>query len=179
MSSTKHSSGQGIVLRKYKLKDSNISLSIFSKHSGKLHMFAYGVRNITSRRLSHLESGNYIAFTYRSNSEKYYVNETELIYAYSSIKENPAKLTKTYAVLKLLDKILPENEAEGDVFDMTLEYFKKLNNYVDKDRLSNMPDQEEFMTSILVQLGYVDKETTQQNTFDLSDFAKNNIGISI
>ncbi|MFS8160245.1 MAG: recombination protein O N-terminal domain-containing protein, partial [Candidatus Roizmanbacteria bacterium] len=57
-------SDEAVVLKKTKLQESTSSLVLFSKNHGKMRVSAYGVRTLTSRRLSHLETGNFIKFSY-------------------------------------------------------------------------------------------------------------------
>ena len=80
MKSLRHGKDRGIVLKKTRLPNQNVSLTIFSEQSGKIFIFAYGIRKITSRRLSHLESGNYISFSFRIQDDRKYLSETELIF---------------------------------------------------------------------------------------------------
>jgi DNA repair protein RecO len=168
MKSLKHGSDKGIVLKKNRLPNQNVSLNIFSEHSGKINIFAYGIRTITSRRLSHLETGNYISFSYRNEDDRLFLSETELIYGYSKIKDDPLRLQKMYVALQLLQKILPENAPESQLYDLTLSYFKELNN---NDHVG--PQSEEtYLNTALMDLGYIDQATQKQPNFDPYDFIK-------
>ncbi|KXK12250.1 MAG: DNA repair protein RecO [Microgenomates bacterium OLB23] len=174
MKSLKHVSERGIVLKKHKLPNQNVSLTVFTEFSGKIYLFAYGVRTITSKRLSHLETGNYLSISYKNEDGRLYLSETELIYGYSKVKDNPTRLEKMYTALLFLQKILPENEPEVDVFNVTLEYFKELNN---KDVRVNQ--EEDFIGTCLIRLGYIDESTQTQQNFDVYEFVRQLINLKL
>ncbi len=168
MKTLKHAVDRGIVLKKHRLPNQNVSLTFFSESSGKMYIFAYGVRNIKSRRLSHLETGNYLSISYRNEDGRIYLSETELVYGYSKIKEDSHRLQKMYVALQFLQKILPENEPEEQIFDATLAYFKKLNNIKELDN----PMEEVYLGNCLMILGYVDNATRSHQNFDVYEFIR-------
>ena len=164
----------GLVLKKRIIRDNLISLSIFSSSLGKLVLQAWGVKKITSRRLSHLETGNYIKFSYRHHNNNYSLEETELIYAYSKIRNSLEKLKVMYTVLFILDKILPQHQQEQEIFDVTLSFLKKLNN---QDLRSS--DVEQYLTDIFIQAGFITQESTMLPLFNIYKAAENIIGEKI
>jgi DNA repair protein RecO len=166
MKSLRHGKDRGIVLKKTRLPNQNVSLTIFSEQSGKIFIFAYGIRTITSRRLSHLESGNYISFSYRIQDDRKYLSETELIFGYSKIKVDELRLQKIYTILQFLHKILPEDEPEYELFVKTMDYFKELNNSVVVDAKA----EERFLSDCIEALGYIDTQTRSHQNFDVYDF---------
>lgn len=168
MKTLKHAADRGIVLKKHRLPNQNVSLTFFSQASGKIYIFAYGVRSIKSRRLSHLETGNYISISYRNEDGRLYLSETELVYGYSKVKDDSARLQKMYVALQFLQKILPENEPEERIFEETLEYFKQLNNKVELRGAF----EEEYLGTCLMLLGYVDVATLRHQNFDVYEFIR-------
>lgn len=171
----KQATDHGIVLRKSRLLNNNLSINIFSQHGGKMHLLAYGIRKITSRRLSHLETGNYIVFSFRQDDGRVFLSETELIYGYSQIKDNATKLQKVYRVLQFLNKILPEDEPEEDIFKQTMEYFKRLHSLKKNESLSD----EAYFIEVLNKLGYIDAKTSRMASFDVYEFVKELAGVDL
>lgn len=167
MKTLKHASDRGIVLKKSRLPNQNVSLTIFAASSGKIYLYAYGIRNITSRRLSHLETGNYLTFSYRNEDGRLYLAETELIFGYSKIKDDSIKLQRMYTSLQFLQKILPENEPENELFEITLRYFKDLNN-----KEYSIMEEEGFLGESLEKLGYIDAQTRAHANFDVYEFIR-------
>lgn len=175
MKAIRHATDYGIVLKKHRLADQHVALNIFSKSSGKVHLTAYGIRRITSRRLSHLETGNYITFSYRNSNGRFFLSETELIFGYSGIKADNDKLQKVYGVLQFLNKILPEGVPELEVFEDTLAFFKKLNNAKNVNKVSD----EAYFMSALKKLGYLDAATENSAGFDMYSFIRQLAGLKL
>ena len=59
---------EGIVLAKKNLLNGNRLVILFTKAHGKIVLTGYGVRKLTSRRLSHLETGNYIRISFHKKN---------------------------------------------------------------------------------------------------------------
>lgn len=166
-----HFSGEAIILKKTANKESNSYVTLFTRQYGKMDVYAYGIKKITSRRLSHLETGNYIKFTSTTRGEYSNLAETELIWAFSKIKSNPAKLDVGYQLFMILSHILPALSGEEGVFDATLNFLTQLNNTdvgsVDLDHL---------LRFCMEELGFIDHATAHDHTFDPVTFAEGLVG---
>ncbi len=171
---TRTFSGKGFVLYKKNLLKDDKLISIFSDNFGKITCFAKGIRKITSKRLSHLETGNFIKFTISKRGEFNYLQESEVMWGFSKIKSNPEKLEKLYTVLFILEKILPQDEKEIIVLDKLQLFLKKLNN-----SLENFNNLDSFLIEILIQLGYLSKDESQKPYFDSIKFTESIIGQKI
>ncbi len=164
-------SDEGIILKKTLYPDSKVRLNIFSKTFGKLNMTAYGVKKITSRRLAHLETGNLIKFTYSDRDSHLSLQETEIIYGYSKIKDDLQKLKILYLLFFILQKLLPESQSEEEIYIQTKEFIKKLNN-----KPLEPHDLEEFLGWFFIHGGYVDEKTVSSPSFSIVSFAEELIG---
>jgi DNA repair protein RecO len=141
---------------------------IFSEIQGKIPLIAKGIKSITSKRISHLETGNYIRFSYTRN-EGYataYLNETELVYGYSKIKENNTKVHVLYRLVFILNQLLPENQENQQIFLKTLSFLKQLNN---SDTI-NDKDLQNYLKSILIIGGYVNEAQIEDEYFNPERF---------
>jgi DNA repair protein RecO len=156
----------GVILKKRFYKDNLYRVSIFSKNSGKIVVWAYGVKKITSRRISHLEIGNYIKFTYRKGIERFTLEETELVTAYSKIKESFDKIKDLYLVLFVLEKLLPENFVEDVLYCQFLSFLKELNNGVS----GHSSRRRLFLITVLQILGYTNDTITGKDDFSPEQF---------
>ncbi len=93
------------------------------------------------------------------------MQETELIYGYSKIKEEQAKIDVLYQVLFILNQILPENQKEENIYNETLNFLKNLNNKkFMKEDITN------YLKNILLQGGYITEEEVSQQEFDPMKF---------
>lgn len=117
---------EGFVLRKRILKDTDNAYTIFTSDVGKLRVIAKGVKKITSKRSPHLQSGNYIAFSYSERNEIYFLSTTELKSGFLSIKADQFKLEQMYLYIFVLDRLLPELQPEPEVFELSKKFFVQL-----------------------------------------------------
>lgn len=170
-----HITDVGIILKKNKYKDSHSILTIYTKSYGKISLLCYGVKKITSKRLSHLETGNYIKFYARSACERNVLVESELIWGFSKIKNNYIKLDYLYQVLRMICSLLPEKQEEQGLFLMLISYLTKLNNTT----LYSTVKPDLFHKEILYYLGYIDKRMYANVFFEPVEFVSNMLGRKI
>lgn len=153
---------EGIVFAKNKFLERHKLITIFSRKSGKIRLFGYGAYSIISRRLSHLETGNYIKFSGHKKTDFFTLGETEIIWGFSKIKKNAGKLNILFALFFILNKILPENQEEEIVFNKTLLFLKALNNRSDiNDEMLNL-----YLQDVLNILGFIDRKKIEDDEFD-------------
>ncbi len=169
---SRYGKDEGIVLAKKNLLKGKRLVILFTRDHGKIVLTAYGVRTFTSRRLSHLETGNYIRLSFYKKNSYFYLSETELIYAYSKIKKSGKKLSLLFLFLTVLSKILPENQPEHKLFSITEEALKKMNNMNDFTLTSLIP----YITLCLQKSGFVNEEQTKDPLFDPLAFIEDLIG---
>lgn len=117
---------EGFVLRKTVLKGADSAYTIFTSDFGKLRVIAKGVKKITSKRSPHLQSGNYLRFTYSERNDVYFLHNTELKSGFLSLKSDQSKLEQMYLFLFVLDRLLPELQSEPDIFELCKSFFIKL-----------------------------------------------------
>ena len=142
---------QGVVLKKKSLLNKDYLVTIFTKEQGKVKIFAKGAKKITSRRLSHLETGNLVEVLISKKNDRLYLQETKLISVFSKIKNNKEKLEKLYLFLFIVDRLLPEGQKDYSVFQIILKFLIDLSGN-DKFEIDL------FVKKLLVDLGYVDNK---------------------
>jgi DNA repair protein RecO len=142
---------EAVVLRKRNLLNKDIVLTVFSEKKGKIAVFAKGIRKITSRRQPHIQTGNLITVLLSEKNGRFYLQETTLISGFSKIKDSEIKHDPLYTMLFVLERILPENQQEDRVYELT------------KHFLIELSESEEFTTirlayylnSLMRILGYI------------------------
>lgn len=118
-------SDEAIVIKKIAIRSDDVVV-LLTKQYGKVSAIAKGTRSLLSKRTPHLQTGNYIRVYLRSHHDVWYVQQSELISGFSSLKTDIAKLNGLYALLFLLDHILPQEQAETQVFQAMLTYVTNL-----------------------------------------------------
>ncbi|OGK29275.1 DNA repair protein RecO [Candidatus Roizmanbacteria bacterium RIFCSPHIGHO2_02_FULL_40_9] len=170
MSSATHDRDQGIILKKRSLLNNIVRITIFSEHHGKIVLSAYGIKKINSRRLSHLETGNFLKFSFQEKDSFFSLRETETMYGYSKIKSSPEKLHTMYLIFFILNRVLPEMEPEEATFSLTKNFLKKLNN-----KEVNQHEIDECIINIFTLAGFIDESRTFDGV-DSLDLAEKILG---
>lgn len=137
-----------VIKEKCLLKNDSL-VTLFTKKMGKVKVLAKGVKKITSRRLSHIDTGNLIkAFLYQKK-EAYYLQQTLLKSSFSLLKVNPVKTKYLFFILFLIDRLLPENQEEKKIYFLTLNYLSLLAR--EEKSLKNLLN---YSNQLFLHLGY-------------------------
>lgn len=154
---TKSAKSEGIVLKKKSLLNKDYLVTIFTKEQGKIKVFAKGIKKITSRRLSHIETGNLIQTILSSKKDRFYLQETKLISGFTKIKDSQEKVNYLYQFFFVLERLLPENQKEFDVYQLTKKFLIRLSS----DEFSQT-DLTQFVNELIRQLGYSLTQTIEE-----------------
>jgi len=146
---------EGIVLKKIGLLNKDYLVTIFTHDQGKTKVFAKGIRKITSRRLSHIETANLIQTILSVKNDRFYLQETKLVSGFAKIKDKPEKVDYLYQYFFVLERLLPENQKESDIYLLTKKFLIKLSS----DEFSQT-DLTDFFNKLLRQLGYSKENLT-------------------
>jgi len=141
---------EAVVLKKKSLLNKDLLVFLFSKEQGKVVVVAKGVKKITSRRSPHLETGNLITVLLHKKADHQYLQETELISGFSELKKDPEKVGRLYQFFFVLERLLPENQKEDVVYNLTKSFLVKLSRAGDIMTL--------YLNKVLKALGYTKKD---------------------
>lgn len=111
-----------LVLRKRSLMGTDIVLSFFSRDFGKIFAIAKGVKKITSKRSAHTQTGNLVTIELYAKTETFYLQNTNIISAFSQIKNNPEKVNYLYQFLFIIDRIIPEQQPEPELYNVVVNF---------------------------------------------------------
>jgi hypothetical protein len=95
---------EALLLNKKSLLEKNILLTFLTKDLGKIKVFAFGAKKITSRRLSYFQTGNLLKIIVEKKDDRFYLKEVSLISGFLSIKEDQKKWPAFYFYLYILGK---------------------------------------------------------------------------
>lgn len=146
---------EAIVLRKKSLLNRDVLISFFTKDLGRLTVFAKGVKKITSRRSPHLQTGNLINILVSHRNDHYYLQESRLISGFSELKKDENKVKQLYSFLFVLDRLLPEQQKEARVYNLTKSFLIDLSKSSKTEIIIV-----EYLTDIMMRLGYLDKKVS-------------------
>ncbi len=142
---------EAIVLRKKDLLNKDVLISFFTENLGRLTVFAKGVKKITSRRSPHLQTGNLINVLISHKNDRFYLQESQLISGFSELKKDEDKVKQLYLFLFVLDRLLPENQKEERVYNLTKRFLINLSLPAGKDRLGLLY----YLNKLMSLLGYL------------------------
>lgn len=148
---------EAIIFKKKDLLNKDLLITFFTKEKGKINILAKGIKKITSKRLSCIQTGNLVQLVIEKRKDFYYLSEISLISGFLKIKENKNKLKFLYQYLIILDKLLPENQKELVVYNLTKKFLIDLSK---KEALNSDSLKKLFtiyLNKILSTLGYINK----------------------
>lgn len=142
---------EAVVLRKKSLLNKDILINLFTKDLGRLTVFAKGVKKITSRRSPHLQTGNLINVIISHKNDRSYLQESLLISGFSELKKDENKIKQLYLFLFILDRLLPENQKEERVYNLTKKFLIDLSQANEKKKLGLL----HYLNQLMNFLGYL------------------------
>ena len=114
------------VLRKKELLRTDMLIYLFTKEIGKTTVIAKGSKSLVSRRGPHLQTGNLLKVMIHVKNDYRYLQQTELVSGFSSIKDDPRKTEYLYLFFFVIDRMLPDNQEESSVFRLTRAFMAEL-----------------------------------------------------
>ena len=143
---------EALLLNKKSLLEKNILLTFLTKDLGKIKVFAFGAKKITSRRLSYFQTGNLLKIIIEKKDDRFYLKEVSLISGFLSIKEDQKKWPAFYFYLYILERILPENIKDEKNYQLTLNFLVNLSK-----KQFNLDDLNFYLNFLLKNLGYLNQ----------------------
>ncbi|MEK7633332.1 MAG: DNA repair protein RecO [Patescibacteria group bacterium] len=147
---------EAVVLKKKDLLNRDVLISFFTAELGLLTVFAKGVKKITSRRSPHLQTGNLLNVLLSHKNDRYYLQESQLISGFFELKKDENKVRQLYSFLFVLDRLLPEQQKEARVYNLTKKFFIDLSKSSKAEMIIV-----KYLTEIMMILGYLDKKVNR------------------
>ncbi len=148
---------EAFVLKKRPLLKSDLFVSLFTEKLGLIKVFAPGIKKITSKRVSILETGNLIKTELSQKDNFFYLSEVSLVSGFTSIKDYRDKMNTYYVFLFVLAKILPEEAAEEKIFKLFKSFLVELSSQTGH----SLPILTRYLNQVLKVLGYLEKDLTE------------------
>ncbi len=124
---TRNIAFEGFVVKKSQMLDASYVVTLFTKSNGKIAMIAKGVKKITSKRASHLQTGNKLKLDATKHvSGVWYLGSTSLLTGISTIKDSAEKSAALYIALQLIDVLIPEDIEERYVYAAFSQFLVRL-----------------------------------------------------
>jgi DNA repair protein RecO (recombination protein O) len=108
----------GVVLRTWKLGESDRIVVLYLRERGKVRAVAKGVRKTRSKFGARLEPGGHVALQLYEGRELDIVTQAESIDPAGPLRSDLDRLTRTQAVLEAVDAIAQERQADPRLYTM-------------------------------------------------------------
>lgn len=145
---------QAIVIGERNLPNKDKIIIFLTADLGKITVFAKGIKKITSHRLSHLDTGNLVNILIHQNKDNFYLRQTELISGFSQLKKDKIKISYLYSFLFVVNKILPDNQDDQEIFLLTKKFLVALS----KEKTVRQEILSAYLNQLLIILGYSTKK---------------------
>ncbi|MCR4326242.1 MAG: DNA repair protein RecO [Candidatus Roizmanbacteria bacterium] len=142
-------SWEGIVLRKGRSKERDQLLVIFNKERGKQFVLAKGANSITSRRVGIIDTFNVIHFDVAEHAGYTYLRNVDLVSRLQVLKDNSGKRTALLLAMDVLNRLLPVEEPETQLYEDMQQYLRTLAISPHTKQVTY-----HFLVTILTTLGY-------------------------
>lgn len=109
-----------IVLRTYRLGESDRIVVMLTEHHGKIRAVAKGIRKTRSRFGGRLEPLSYVTVQCHRGTSLDVINQVETIEASSTVYGDLDAMTEASAVLEAVDRLVPDQEPVPLTFKMLL-----------------------------------------------------------
>lgn len=142
-------SSEGVVLARRNLGEADRILILFTRDYGRLSFIAKGVRKVTSKKRGHIEVFSYIKFHANKGRGIDIMTEAETVEGFGKIRDDLNKVAVAYFMLEVVGKVTREGEPHKELFDLLLQYLRKLK---EASLLRKLRD--EFTKKALISLGF-------------------------
>ncbi|MCX5706441.1 MAG: DNA repair protein RecO [Candidatus Omnitrophica bacterium] len=126
---------QGFVLMRRDFRETSLIADFYTREFGKISGLLKGIRTEPAKFASTLElfSLNEIIFYKKTNSSLNLVSQCDLLDNFYSVRQSIAKANLASLMMELLSAVMPQEDKNEEVFDLTLNCLKEL-------VISNNPD---------------------------------------
>jgi hypothetical protein len=115
----------GLILKRSNFGEADRILTVLTNRFGKISIIARGVRKITSRRAGNIEVLNLVKL-HLFKAKSYTLTEAEAQETFATLKENLVLSTVAFHVIELVDRLVPEEQKNEKLFDLTVGVLKIL-----------------------------------------------------
>lgn len=122
---------EGIVLNEMKFKDTSKILSIYTKELGKISVMANGAYNPRSKLIATTQTFGYNEYQFKKGRSFHYINQGDVLNSFYNLREDFDKVLYGYYILELLDKSVPMEQKNEQIFNLlkkALEVLSTLDN---------------------------------------------------
>lgn len=161
----KHSSFEGVVIKKSNYSEADKIVTIFTKEFGKITVLAKGLRRMSSKRSGSLDLFTHIKGSHvagRGNLPT--LTEVVLINMHANWKKHFGRISVAYRLAEVVDKLTADFQPHPETYDLFLSHLSDIS-HLKKDWQVKL---DIWIIELLNSLGYLDLKSPVN--LDLQDF---------
>ncbi|MBP9781828.1 DNA repair protein RecO [Candidatus Woesebacteria bacterium] len=149
----------GLVLKRVKVGETDVIITMLTQERGKLVCRAKGVRTLRSTKRSALQPGNIVRFHWLETKSLPLLTQALMEKDCSEMESTLPRMRQLSQLLELCERLFIETELEQQIFSQVL----NLRQSIVHNRLGSTDVRTTFR-SIITQLGYQDPEDSKYET---------------
>lgn len=128
---------EALVLNKYDFRETSIIANFYTKEFGKISGLLKGIRKEPKKFASTLEpfSHNEVIFYKKKDTALHLVSQCDLRDNFTGIRSNMLKIGLGSILAELLHSVMPYEDANQEIFDLSLLSLKELEKNYDADKI--------------------------------------------
>ena len=124
-----HYRSQGIIFQKKDVGEADRLFSIYTKDFGRLDLLARAERKIKSKLRGGLELFYLSEVEFIQGKTYKTLTDTILIDSYQGLRKSLEKLAEAHKISNILDRLMKEEESDGNIWELVLEVFGSLDSW--------------------------------------------------
>ena len=149
----------GLVLKRVKVGETDVIITMLTQERGKLVCRAKGVRTLKSTKRSALQPGNIVRFHWLETKSLPLLTQALMEEDCSVMESTLIRMRQLSQLLELCERLFIESELEEKIFNQIV----KLRQSIVQNRLGSTDVRTTFR-SIITQLGYQDPQASKYET---------------
>jgi len=147
----------GIVLKKTPVKEADFFLTILTPDTGKICLYARGIRSLVSKRRASLDYFSEISFEAIEKGGRQTLLSVELINSFRPAKNTLYNISRLFQIGELVDELVPEGETAREVYELLHKALSNLERFATPNYLIR------FKRKLLSLLGYGEETISDSN----------------
>ncbi len=129
-----------LVIKTIDFRETSLIANFYTKDYGKISALLKGIREEPKKFASTLEpfSYNEIIFYKKKNTTLHLISQCDLRDNFNAIREDLQKITVASLIMELVDAIMPPEDINQDIFNLTLESLKAMCAYNYPDKIASI-----------------------------------------
>lgn len=124
-----HYRSQGIIFQKKDVGEADRLFSIYTRDFGRLDLLARAERKIKSKLRGGLELFYLSEVEFIQGKTYKTLTDTILIDSYQGLRKSLEKLAEAHKISNILDRLMKEEESDGNIWELVLEAFGSLDSW--------------------------------------------------